>query len=281
MATTPEKGSDNTSTQGLTSPAEHSSGHLHTPRRLKRLVRPNGRRVHIAATPEEHVRLTRSLPNIEPDDNFDCYIHGSSEHLEAVRELHAHHEERRTHLRNTHGSIYDEFENVKTELDTLANELYHLTELGVSLDANFSKFGYDAHIRTRDPDSSAKSLSGDGSSTYEKRDWAAERRKGQALKFWKKPIIRQYWHKKILWRSSEVEEVASFELFVDLLYVGIIAVIGDAAADDPTGFGLIRFAITFILGWKMWSDLTLIVSWFETNGTSTIHSGRSASGCNP
>ena len=56
--------------------------------------------------------------------------------------------------------------------------------------------------------------------------------------------------------------MASFELFIDLLYVGIIAVIGDRAAEDPTGVGLLKFAITFILGWKMWSDLTIIISWF-------------------
>lgn len=56
--------------------------------------------------------------------------------------------------------------------------------------------------------------------------------------------------------------MASFELFIDLLYVGIIAVIGDRAAEDPTGVGLLRFAITFVLGWKMWSDLTIIISWF-------------------
>ena len=261
---------------GLASPAEHISGHFHTPRRLKKLLRPNGRRVHIAATPEEHVHLTRTLPNIEPDDNFDCFIHGSDEHLEAVREIHSHHEQRRAILRHTHGDIYDEIENVRTELDTLADELHYLTDRGVSLDANFSKFGYDAHIRTKEPDSSSSSISGDRSSTYEKRDWAAERRKGQALKLWRKPAIRQYWHRGLLWRASEVEEVASFELFVDLLYVGIIAVIGDAAAEDATGYGLLRFAVTFILGWKMWSDLTLVVSWFETNGTLSTVSGLNA-----
>lgn len=73
---------------------------------------------------------------------------------------------------------------------------------------------------------------------HEKRDWNADRRKGQALKFFVKPTIRQYWHRGLLWRASEVEEVASFKLFVDLLYVGIIAVVGDAAAEDATGFGL-------------------------------------------
>ena len=269
MDTTPQQRSANIPKQASATHTAHPSAHLHAPRRLKKLLRPNGRRVHIAASPEEHVHLTRSLPHIEPDDNFDCVIHGSNEHLEAIRELHAHHEERQTHLRNTHGTVYDEFEHVKTELDSLANELHHLTDHGVSLDANFSKFGYDAHIRTRNPDSSANSFSED-SSTNEKRDWAAERRKGQALSLFTKPVMRQYWHKGLLWRASEVEEVASFELFVDLLYVGIIAVIGDTTAEDPTAFGLLRFAITFILGWKMWSDLTLLVSWFETNGTSTL-----------
>ena len=265
--TMPTLGLENASTQGLTTPSEHTSGHFHTPRRLKKLLRPNGRRVHIAATPEEHIHLTRSLPNIEPDDNFDCYIHGSNEHLDAVREIHAHNEQRREHLRTTHGQVYDEIEHVRMELDTLADEMHHLTEHGVLLDANFSKFGYDAHIRTKNPDSSSNSLSGDRSSTHEKRDWTAERRKGQALAFFRKPTIRQYWHRGLLWRASEVEEVASFELFVDLLYVGIIAVIGDAAAEEATGFGLLRYAITIILGWKLWSDLTLVVSWFETDGT--------------
>ena len=62
---------------------------------------------------------------------------------------------------------------------------------------------------------------------------------------------------------------------MDLLYVGIIAVIGDKAAEDATGFGLLRFSITFILGWKMWSDLTLAISWF---GNFSVSPG---SGLNP
>ena len=237
-------------------------GYSHTSKRLRKLLRPNGKRVHIAATPEEHLRLARTLPDIEPDDNFEIHIHGSAEHLDVVREIHAHHETRRTLLQTQHGNIYDEFEEVKMQLDSMADELHSLTEHGVSLDANFSKFGYDATIRPKDPDSSSNSLN---SSHEGHRDWNAERRKGQALVFYKKPTVRQYFHRGLLWRASEVEEVASFELFIDLLYVGIIAVLGDNAAGSPTGFGFLRFSVTFILGWKMWSDLTLVVSWFETD----------------
>lgn len=77
--------------------------------------------------------------------------------------------------------------------------------------------------------------------------------------------MRQYFHKGLLWRASETTEVASFELFVDLLYVGILAINGDHAADDATGYELLRFSITFIMSWKIWSDLALIISWFETD----------------
>jgi hypothetical protein len=57
----------------------------------------------------------------------------------------------------------------------------------------------------------------------------------------KVPVVRQYFHKGILWRASGCKEVSSFELFVDLLYVGIIAINGDAAAEEPTGFALLKF----------------------------------------
>ena len=59
--------------------------------------------------------------------------------------------------------------------------------------------------------------------------------------------------------------MASFELFVDLLYVGIISIIGDTAAENATGLSLLKFTITFALAYKMWADLTLLVSWFETS----------------
>jgi len=59
--------------------------------------------------------------------------------------------------------------------------------------------------------------------------------------------------------------VASYELFVDLLFVGIIGISGDYAAELANGAGLLQFAITFILGWKVWSDITLFVSWFEAD----------------
>ncbi|KAK0706827.1 hypothetical protein B0T26DRAFT_728225 [Lasiosphaeria miniovina] len=57
----------------------------------------------------------------------------------------------------------------------------------------------------------------------------------------------------------------SFELFFDLLYVGIIAINGDHAAEEANGHELLRFAVTFAMSWKIWSDVQQLVSWFETN----------------
>lgn len=188
-----------------------------------------------------------------------CVSNVAVRQLEAIRELHGHHERRRNTLREQHGEIYDQFENVKTELDLLSEELHNLTEHGVALDANFSKFGYSAHLRTKDDDRG--SLTGeDHSSIKHHQDRTAE-----ALKFFKRPVIRQYFHKGLLWRSAKASEVASFELFVDLLYVGIIGIIGDKAVQDPTGKALLEYSITFLIGWKIWADLTMIINWFETD----------------
>jgi low temperature requirement protein LtrA len=76
-------------------------------------------------------------------------------------------------------------------------------------------------------------------------------------------VVRQYFHKGLLWRSARSGEVASFELFVDLLYVGVIDHIGEKAIHHPDGKSLLEFIIIFTIGWKIWSDLTMLTNWFE------------------
>jgi low temperature requirement protein LtrA len=66
-----------------------------------------------------------------------------------------------------------------------------------------------------------------------------------------------------LWRSKESGEVASFELFVDLLYVGVIAAIGDTASEDATSLALLHYVITYLMSGRMWADVTNMTNWFE------------------
>lgn len=84
----------------------------------------------------------------DPEDDYDVVIHGSLEHVEALREAHSHHEKSREQLRQRHGNAYDEFELIHTTLNTLNAELHMLSSHAVELDASFSKYGYSAHLRT-------------------------------------------------------------------------------------------------------------------------------------
>lgn len=184
--------------------------------------------------------------------------------LQAIRELQAHHERRRVSIREKHGDIYNEFEHIKSELDAISVELDLLTDHHVTLDANFSKFGYSAHLRTIDVET--PSTPGPESSTFSElsEDWKLARQTGMNLKFWKRPVVRQYFHKGLLWRSKESGEVASFELFIDLLYVGVIAAIGDTASESATGASLLHYLITYTMSARMWADITNMTNWFET-----------------
>lgn len=176
---------------------------------------PDGREVHIALSPEEALSLRERLANIKKDETFDLVISGSPQHLDALRKAHSHHEQQRQAFRDQHGETYDEFERVRQELDALSVELHMLSDHAVSLDANFSKYGYDAHLRTYDDpvESGRSSIYEHDDSEHESKDWEAERRNGRIFKLYKKPVVRQYFHRGLLWRASQTTQVATFELF--------------------------------------------------------------------
>ncbi|XP_014561966.1 hypothetical protein COCVIDRAFT_85608 [Bipolaris victoriae FI3] len=242
----------------------HHHPHLghHTGKRLRQFLRPDGRKVHIASSPDEANVMRRKLSTANEKNDFDLVIHGSPEHIEALRHTHAHHEDRHKQLQEEHGEVAQEFERVIRELDALSTELHMISEHAVQLDANFSKYGYSAHLRTKED---SDSLDSPSNSLFDKDTWRAERKLGETMRFYQRPIVRQYFHKGLLWRAKEAQEVASYELFIDLFYVGIIAITGDSAAEHPTGESLLRFAITFLMAWKIWSDIGMLISWFDSD----------------
>lgn len=168
---------------------------------------------------------------------------------------------KREELREKHKEIYDEVEELLTHLGHLQAELQAVTSGSVSLEANFSRFGYAAQLRAKDDVPS----SGFPSSLSEPRQNREGSASAEQLMFWKRPILRQYFHKGLIYRSSSSGEVASFELFVDLVYVAIIGVIGETAAEHPDGASFLHFAIEFLMAMKIWNDLTTWVDWLETN----------------
>lgn len=165
------------------------TGHNSRARRLRNFLLPDGRQVHIAPTPEEAVSLRQRLEVINKDEPFDLVVNGSPEHLDALKRAHSHHEQRRQTLKEQHGRAYDEFEHVHAELDALGSEMRALTDHSVSLNANFSKYGYSAHLRTYDDEDSpslSRKSSTSGFPDLEARDWADERKNGRVVKIYTK-----------------------------------------------------------------------------------------------
>jgi low temperature requirement protein LtrA len=54
-------------------------------------------------------------------------------------------------------------------------------------------------------------------------------------------------------------------VFVDLVYVGVIDIVGEKAAEHPDGLSLLQFVIVFCIAWKIWADLTMWINYFEVD----------------
>jgi hypothetical protein len=170
----------------------HHIDFAHEFTRARQFLRPDGKKIHVANSPGEVEPLRRRISTVESPDDFDIVIHGSADHVTYLRQTHEQQEKLRDDLRRKHGPDFDEFERVVKELDRLSNELHAVSEHAVNLDANFSKYGYSAHLRTipkSGETSEATSLYDEHE--HKERDWKAEKNRGEFLKFFKKPVMRQ------------------------------------------------------------------------------------------
>jgi hypothetical protein len=123
----------------------------------------------------------------------------------------------------------------------------------VALDANFSKSGYSAHLRTKDIDSSSPSIAeGQGSHQLSK-NWRDSRHSEQRLKFWKRPIVRQYFHKGLLWRLKESVKVSlpsNFSLISSVLEL-LVSLVIQLPSEDEIALSLLHFTIAYLMSWRM------------------------------
>ncbi|KAM3560029.1 hypothetical protein MY1884_003141 [Beauveria asiatica] len=70
------------------------------------------------------------------------------------------------------------------------------------------------------------------------------------------------------WQETRTRE-RGYDKVVQDASVGIIHSNGEHMAEEPTGHELLRFAITFIMSWKIWTKVTFTLSWFESDDVLT------------
>lgn len=235
-------------------------------RRPQEFTLPDGKKV-IASLPEDLEDLRRKYGD-QHGVQIEIVVHGSPEHSQYLTQTRDHHEKRRSQLREKHGPAFDEWEDVHYQLNHVNSELERLNTNTTSLNANFNKFGYGAYLRAYDDEAGEGEVAASSASSMSDTLSVSSGRSvrlGETTKLFKKPVVKQWFHQGLLWRASEHTEIQAIELFFDLLYVGIIHVNGEHLWAEPNGHELLRYAVTFIMSWKLWSDLTLTLSWFETD----------------
>ena len=118
-------------------PVNNHDGHHQHPHvdrareRLRHFLHPSGKKIHVANSPSEAESLKRQLGEIHHEDDFDVFITGSPEHLDALRVAQDHHENRRDSLRVQHPELFEKFDEIHSQLDALSGELDRVTTHGV------------------------------------------------------------------------------------------------------------------------------------------------------
>lgn len=80
-----------------------------------------------------------------------------------------------------------------------------------------------------------------------------------------RPHALNYFFKGVLHRSKGERGSGQFELFIDLLYVGIVANLAATATEEHSGLSLLRYVLTFLPAWQVWSDLRDFMNYYYNN----------------
>ncbi|KHN98376.1 LtrA [Metarhizium album ARSEF 1941] len=82
----------------------------------------------------------------------------------------------------------------------------------------------------------------------------------------KRPKALQWFYNGQVYKESHEERQAGrFELFLDLLYVAIVANFSDDLAESPNGAHLAKYILIFAPAWHIWADLREIMNSYYTD----------------
>lgn len=77
-----------------------------------------------------------------------------------------------------------------------------------------------------------------------------------------RPHALNYFHKDHLYRTNGERGSTRFELFFDLLYVGIVANLARTATEEASGLSLLRYILVFTPAWQIWQDLKDFMNYY-------------------
>ncbi|KAM0746513.1 hypothetical protein T439DRAFT_329623 [Meredithblackwellia eburnea MCA 4105] len=81
------------------------------------------------------------------------------------------------------------------------------------------------------------------------------------------PVVRQWLQDGKLYREAEERIPSRFELFFDLLLVGVVHQLADTAAENVSGLSVLKVVLTFYPAWSIWADLR---NWLNQSGVDDI-----------
>ncbi|KAH8695201.1 bacterial low temperature requirement A protein-domain-containing protein [Talaromyces proteolyticus] len=85
----------------------------------------------------------------------------------------------------------------------------------------------------------------------------------------RQPVALQWFDNgKLCQRSEEERQASRFELFLDLLYVAILANFAENLAEDVTGVKLVKYILILSPSWHVWSDLRELMNSFYNDDLS-------------
>ncbi|SCU77234.1 LAMI_0A00210g1_1 [Lachancea mirantina] len=83
-----------------------------------------------------------------------------------------------------------------------------------------------------------------------------------------RPYALNYFFDGKLYRTRQERGSAVFELFFDLLYVGIIANLAESAIEEATGASFGKYVLLFLAAWQIWADMREFMDYYYNNDLS-------------
>ncbi|KAJ6612797.1 hypothetical protein B0H10DRAFT_1806889, partial [Mycena sp. CBHHK59/15] len=80
-----------------------------------------------------------------------------------------------------------------------------------------------------------------------------------------RPVLHQWLQNGKLYREASEQQSSRFELFFDLLFVGMVHQVSEAAAEEPTGIGFAKYVLTFAPAFSIWSDVRDVANQFAND----------------